>query len=58
MNTIKTIRNIKEKKDIKREELITLEEEIALIKQIRQLPDNCEAENRNYYLQIADLSVL
>jgi DNA-directed RNA polymerase sigma subunit (sigma70/sigma32) len=50
MNTIKTIRNIKEKKDIKREELITLEEEIALIKQIRQLPDNCEAEKQKLLL--------
>lgn len=45
-----TIRNIKEKKDIKREELITLEEEIALIKQIRQLPDNCEAEKQKLLL--------
>ena len=61
MNTIKTIRNIKEKKDIKREELITLEEEIALIKQIRQSPDDCEAEkqklllaNRRFVRVIAD----
>ena len=39
----KTIRNMKEKEEVKREELITLEEEIALIKQIRQSPDYCEA---------------
>ena len=61
MNTIKIIRNMKEKEEVKREELITLEEEIALIKQIRQSPDNCEAEkqklllaNRRFVRVIAD----
>ena len=57
----KTIRNMKEKEEVNREELITLEEEIALIKQIRQSPDYCEAEkqklllaNRRFVRVIAD----
>ena len=52
---------MKEKEEVKREELITLEEEIALIKQIRQSPDDCEAEkqklllaNRRFVRVIAD----
>ena len=34
---------MKEKQEVQREELITLEEELELIKQIRQSPDDCEA---------------
>ena len=52
---------MKEKEEVKREELITLEEEIALIKRIRQSPDDCEAEkqklllaNRRFVRVIAD----
>ena len=46
----KTIRNMKEKEEVKREELITLEEELALIRQIRQSPDDCEAEKQKLLL--------
>ena len=50
MNTIRTIRNMKEKEEVKREELITLKEELALIRQIRQSPDDCEAEKQKLLL--------
>ena len=50
MNTIRTIRNMKEKEEVLREELITLEDEIALIKRIRQTPDDCEAEKQKLLL--------
>ena len=46
MNSIKTTRNIKEKKDVKLEELMTLEEEIALIKRIQWATKDCEAEKQ------------
>ena len=46
----KTIRNMKEKEEVKREELITLEKELALIRQIRQSPNDCEAEKQKLLL--------
>ena len=50
MNTIRTIRNMEEKEEALREELITLEDEIALIRKIRQMPDDCEAEKQKLLL--------
>ena len=53
---------MKEKKDVRHEELITLEEEIALIKRIQRTPDDCEAEkqklllaNRRFVRAIAEI---
>ncbi|MGN0223350.1 MAG: sigma factor [Muribaculaceae bacterium] len=36
--------------EVNREELITLEEEVALIKQIQQSPDDCEAAKQKLLL--------
>ena len=41
---------MKEKQEVQREELITLEEELELIKQIRQSPDDCEAAKQKLLL--------
>lgn len=48
---------MKEKQEVQREELITLEEELELIKQIRQSSDDCEAAKQKLLLANQDLYV-
>lgn len=46
----KSKRNMKESQEVNRDQLITLEEEVALIKQIQQSPDDCEAAKQKLLL--------